>query len=95
MTQDTPHPHIYTPTPHQPPETELPRHMSLYAETAWVELTSVVLSQTSLGVTSLPLADWLSTKLHLLFVPSFPHLHSGGHYRILRELGHKNTQKGA
>lgn len=65
--------------------------MSLYAETAWVELTSVVLSQTSLGVTSLPLADWL----HLLFVPSFPHLHSGVHYRILRELGHKNIEKGA
>ena len=56
---------------------------------------SVTLSQTSLGVTSLPLADWLSTKLHLLFVPSFPHLHSGGHYRILRELGHKNIEKGA
>lgn len=51
----------------------------------------MVLSQTSLGVTSLPLADWL----HLLFVPSFPHLHSGVHYRILRELGHKNTEKGA
>lgn len=51
----------------------------------------MVLSQTSLGVTSLPLADWL----HLLFVPSFPHLHSGVHYRILRELGHKNIEKGA